>query len=580
MSISQRLYLVLAIMVLLISVELTALIFTIHTLSAVRAYVGGEGLWSKAEKDSVYHLEVYGRTRDPAQFQAYKTLLRISLGDRAARLEMAKPNPDWNTEYQGFLRGGNNPSDIPGMIALFQRFNRVSYIANAIGYWAQADALFGQIHRLAAHLHEEIAAGRSRAVIDGTLAAIGGVNENLTVVENQFSSTLSEGSRWMSGLILLIMFAVALTVELSGLLLTASVTRRISVRLNAMLRAAERIATGDYNVQLDTRSNDELGRLGAAFNNMARDVGTEQQRAIASARAADAALRELQRVAHIGSLEWDIRKDIFSCSKELRRLLEVETDVSTYATFIGGIYAEDRKNVDTALRAACAMREAFSVDFRVALPDGSLRWLCAQGTVEEDTTGEPVRLVGTALDISERRRAQERLEFLAQHDSLTGLPNRSLLFDRLRQAIAVARREGCSGALIFLDLDNFKELNDTFGHAAGDALLVLVGERLRACVRGVDTVARSGGDEFLIVLNSLATAEACEVVVRAITGAFTDTFSLDGNDVRVMASIGVAIFPRDGEDAEALVSCADAAMYRTKRRGQSLYEDVEVVATG
>jgi diguanylate cyclase (GGDEF)-like protein len=569
MSISQRLYLVLGIMVLLISAELSALVFTIHTLSAVRAYVGGEGLWSKAEKDAVYRLEAYGRTLDPKQFAAYTALLGVSLGDRAARLEMSKANPDWNKEYQGFLRGGNNPSDIPGMIALFQRFNRISYISDAIADWTEGDALLSQVQRLAAQLHAEILSGKSSQSVAHTLAQIGDVNAKLTVVEDRFSSTLGDGSRWMSGLILTILFVAALTVELSGLLLTASVTRRISVRLNAMLHAADRIARGDYRVELDTRSGDELGRLASAFNDMAHDIETEQQRAATSARAAEVALREAQRVAHIGSLDWDIRKDIFTCSKELRRLLELKPTMSTstYTTFIASIYPEDRKNVDAVLRAACAMREPFSVDFRVSVPDGSLRWLCAQGTVEEDSTGEPIRLMGTALDITERKRSQDRLEYLAQHDSLTGLPNRMLLFDRLRQAIALARRGNCFGALLFLDLDNFKELNDTFGHAAGDRLLVLVGERLRAGVREVDTVARSGGDEFLIVLNSLQSPEACRVVGDAVLSVFGAPFTLDGNDVRVNASVGMAIFPQDGDDAESLVRQADAVMYRSKRRG-------------
>ncbi|HLJ85113.1 MAG TPA: diguanylate cyclase [Candidatus Eremiobacteraceae bacterium] len=574
MSISQRLYLVLGIMVLLISAELTALVFTIHTLSAVRAYVGGEGLWSKAQKDAVYHLEAYGRTRDPKEYAAYRSLLGVSLGDRAARLEMSKPNPDWNKEYQGFLRGGNNPSDIPGMIALFQRFNRISYISDAIADWTEGDSLLSQIQGLATQLHAQITSGQPPRTAAKTLAQIGDVNASLTVVEDRFSSTLGDGSRWMTGLILTILFAAALTVELSGLLLTASVTRRISVRLKAMLRAADQIARGDYRIDLDTQAPDELGRLASAFTDMAHDIETEQRRAAHAAKTAEAALREAQRVAHIGSLDWDIRRDVFTCSKELRRLLEMQPTMatSTFTTFIAGIYAEDRQNVAAVLRSACALREPFSVDFRVAMPGGAVRWLCAQGTVEEDSTGDPVRLMGTALDITERKRSQDRLEYLAQHDSLTGLPNRMLLFDRLRQAIALARRADCSGALLFLDLDNFKELNDTLGHAAGDRLLVLVGERLRAGVREIDTVARSGGDEFLIVLNSLASPEACRLVGNAVLRAFSDPFTLDGNDIRVTASVGMAIFPQDGDDAEALVRQADLVMYKSKRRGTRQHE--------
>src|SRR5579863_8412248 len=279
MSISRRLYLILGIMVLLISAELTAVWFTIHTLSAIRAYVAGEGLWSKAEKDAVYHLEAYGRTRDGREYASYLQLLSVPLGDRQARLEMSSPDPQYDLEVQGLLQGRNHPDDIPGMISLFQRFNGVSYIHDAIVAWTQGDALMQQIQVLGAQLSAEVRSGRPVKTVNTTLAQIEEVNGHLTVVEDRFSAVLGEGSRWMTGLVLSILIGVALTVELSGLLLTAAVTRGFARRLNEMLQAAARIAKGDFSVNLSESPADELGRLSGALNQMTREIERSQRRA-------------------------------------------------------------------------------------------------------------------------------------------------------------------------------------------------------------------------------------------------------------------------------------------------------------
>jgi len=575
MSISQRLYLILGIMVLLISVELTALWFTIHTLSAVRSYVGGEGLWSKAEKDATYQLEAYGRTRDPKDYQAYLALLRVSMGDRQARLEMAKPHPDWNREFQGFTQGGNDPDDIPGMIALFERFSHVSYISDAIADWTQGDALMQQLQGLATTLHAQVEEHGAAATVNRTLNEIGDVNKRLTVVEDRFSYTLGQGSRWLTGLVLAVLAGAALTVELSGVLLTASVTGGLSRRLKVMLAATDQISKGDYGVALDTTSTDELGRLSTAFNDMAHDIERERVRAERAVVLTEAALKEAQRVAHVGSWEWDIPNDRISWSKEFLRLCEVSpaSFYPCYAGFIRLVHPHDQAAVDEVMKNAVATRRPFTVDYRIARTAPALeRWICTQGTVECDKTGAPIRLLGTTLDITERKRSEERLTHLAQHDPLTGLPNRALLMDSLRHAVAVSQRQRVPGALLFLDLDHFKNLNDTLGHAAGDRLLRSVGERLKGRVRGVDTVARSGGDEFLIVLSSLASADSAKAVAQHVMGAFAQPFSVDGHELFATASMGISVFPNDGVDVEILIRDADTAMYQAKRSGRNKFQ--------
>jgi diguanylate cyclase (GGDEF)-like protein len=574
LSIAKRLYLILGIMVLLISAELSALWFTIHTLSAVRAYVGGEGLWSKAEKDAAYHLEIYGRTRDPQQYRAYLSFLSVSLGDREARTEFSQADPDWSREYQGFLQGRNDPADIPGMISLFQHFSNVSFIAQAISDWTAGDAQMVQLQQLGTQLHLEVAARAPAMKIDRTLDQIATNDQQMTLLEDHFSYTLGAGSRWLTDLVLKILFGAALTVELTGLVLTAMVTRGISSRLTSLLRAAERVSHGDFDTPLDPPATDEIGRLTASFNQMTRDLAAERDRAIQAVQISESSLKDAQRVAHIGSWEWDFDSDVMVWSKEMCRIHDVppEDFVSSYVAFINAVHPDDRPTVDQAVRAARWHGSPLAVDYRLAVTNGRVHWLCAEANVECDAFGKPRRMVGTSRDITRRKLAEEKLEFLAEHDPLTGLLNRPALVDRLTQAIASSRRGDGIGALLFLDVDHFKRINDTLGHEAGDGLLSEVARRLKATLRASDIVARSGGDEFIIALTSLNSVDAAAIAARSITDALARPFKAGTNDIFVTASIGISVFPDDASDVETLIRFSDTAMYKAKECGRNNFQ--------
>jgi diguanylate cyclase (GGDEF)-like protein/PAS domain S-box-containing protein len=180
--------------------------------------------------------------------------------------------------------------------------------------------------------------------------------------------------------------------------------------------------------------------------------------------------------------------------------------------------------------------------------------------------GRPARLV-LALDITERRRAEETIRHMAYHDALTGLPNRALLEDRLAVALAQAQRSGQGFAVVSLDVDRLKIVNDTLGHAAGDALLQAISSRLENITRDTDTVARVGGDEFILLMPGGARGSGTATIGTKILEAFHRPFQIEGREVHASPSLGIAVYPDDGDDAESLLRNADAAMYKAKRQG-------------
>lgn len=170
-------------------------------------------------------------------------------------------------------------------------------------------------------------------------------------------------------------------------------------------------------------------------------------------------------------------------------------------------------------------------------------------------------------DASERQEREERLRWLAQHDVLTGLPNRLLLMDRLKQALLRCNRFRTRSAVLMLDLDRFKTVNDELGHAAGDELLREAGRRMQAVVREADTVARIGGDEFVLVLTDVGESSGAAGVASKLVAVLGKPFAIDSRSVQVAASVGIALFPDDGIDADGLLAVADRAMYRAKAAG-------------
>ena len=214
----------------------------------------------------------------------------------------------------------------------------------------------------------------------------------------------------------------------------------------------------------------------------------------------------------------------------------------------------------------------YDMEYRIVRPDGTVRWIHDQAFPVRDANGRVYRIAGIGADITHRKESEEKLVFLAHYDGLTNLPNRVLFFDRLRQTLAQAARRDGMAAIMFLDLDRFKLVNDTLGHSIGDELLQHVAQRLAGCVRVGDTVARFSGDEFVLILNDLRNTEEGRVVAQKILAEFSEPFRVDGKEIFVSTSIGISMYPLDSDEDQALLKNADAAMYRAKESGRNNFQ--------
>lgn len=238
---------------------------------------------------------------------------------------------------------------------------------------------------------------------------------------------------------------------------------------------------------------------------------------------------------------------------------------------------EDRANVESITaqfhkhlhdKSAGTEGQIVNAEYRFQCPDGSWKWALANVRSIQPSENAPAIIEGGLVNITDRKAAESQVQYLAYYDSLTGLPNRSLLNDRLRSALAAARRHKEKVAVLFLDLDRFKIINDSLGHSIGDLLLREVATRLKSLSREEDTVARIGGDEFLVVLPSIHESVDAAVTAERIARGMDQEFIIEGRSFKVTCSIGISIFPEHGKDGETLIKNADAAMYSAKESGR------------
>ena len=297
-------------MELLIAMELFTLLFSVNTLSSVRAFVGGEGLWSKAQKDAIYNLRKYVRSGNEDDYKEFLYSMKVPLGDRKTLIELGKTNPDNEVLRNGFIEGRNHPDDVDGMINLLRRFHSISYINKAIKIWVSADSTISGLQTTGNDIHSIITANGAEMPenLEENLTQINLINTKLSALEDDFSFTLGEGSRWLENLILKILLVIAITVEVSGLLITISLGRNITKGINEIIRVSGEVAKGNFDSQAIIYSKDEIGRLAASFNEMIfylginiRERETAELRIIKKSEELAISNKELEQFAYIAS---------------------------------------------------------------------------------------------------------------------------------------------------------------------------------------------------------------------------------------------------------------------------------------
>jgi diguanylate cyclase (GGDEF)-like protein/PAS domain S-box-containing protein len=284
--------------------------------------------------------------------------------------------------------------------------------------------------------------------------------------------------------------------------------------------------------------------------------------------------------ANLGLWDWYLDSGRLRTDARGRAMLGYEPgaggEAPVFERWLEQVHPEDRGGIEQA-RARSDASSGYEAEYRVRHRDGHWIWVLSRGkVVERDEAGKALRMAGTHMDVSARKQAEEDIVRLAFYDGLTGLPNRRLLCDRLTQALAKSERSKVHGAVLFLDLDNFKSLNDSLGHLAGDKLLKRVAARLTEATRETDTVARLGGDEFVILLEHLGSSrdEAllhAERVGRKIVGVLGQHYTIDGHEVRSTPSVGIALFGAGTRSMDELLKQADMAMYEAKAAGRNAY---------
>ncbi len=296
-------------------------------------------------------------------------------------------------------------------------------------------------------------------------------------------------------------------------------------------------------------------------------------------------LARAQRTATLGSWDWNINRGEMTWSDEFCRIIAVERDQAPAAleTFLERVPIPDKGRVQRWFAEALRNLPMPELIHSIVLPDECQRIVQHQVESTTDSSGDAF-ICGTVQDITERQRAAERIRKLAYFDSLTGLPNRESFGEQLTKSIALASRYDRALAVLYLDLDDFKRVNDTLGHNVGDVLLKQVADRVLNAVRASDSVtymasreedepaARLGGDEFAVVLSELRGADDAVTVAQRIVELLSQPFTLGAQEVFTSTSVGISVYPRDGKDAESLLKYADTAMYSAKRGGKNRYE--------
>ena len=282
------------------------------------------------------------------------------------------------------------------------------------------------------------------------------------------------------------------------------------------------------------------------------------------------------QVAKVGVWEWDLASDELTWDKTMYDIYGFQQmGAMSYGKWSATVHHEDLPRVEAKLQKAIDQRSDERAEFRIIAADGTMRYVSAAERAVVDKSGAVSRVIGVNVDVTEHKLADEELHrnqammtHLAEHDFLTDLPNQMVLRDRLEQAIKMAARKQTNVAVLFLDLDGFKHINDSLGHAVGDQLLQSTARRLQEAVRTSDTLCRFGGDEFIVLLPEVNHPGATMAAAIRLLGAVAEIQVVGLHELQVSACIGISVYPDDGDDGDTLIKNADVAMYQAKTKGR------------
>lgn len=396
----------------------------------------------------------------------------------------------------------------------------------------------------------------------------------IVIPESNVTAGLLEHSR--------VAWAVISVIVFISLLVSGKLAEAISNPLARFIKASNALSNQEWDVALVGKSRiSEINSLALSFNQMSEklqktltDLSNEvEERKLAQHLFIESEMRYRALMENLptGMFRSTPSGRLIAANPAFLRMFGWEPGATLDQVDARNLYInpKDREDFLNALKR-------HEVVNNMTLPfikqDQSIFWGSLTARTVKDKQGEILYIDGTIEDVSEKKRADEAIRFLATHDTLTQAPNRTLFEDRLRQALDRARRSGDILAVAFFDLDNFKEVNDAFGHKHGDRLLQMVAQRLKDCVRASDTIARLGGDEFAILLENLNKPDDAAPILNKISQAVARPFKVMEAEIFITTSMGVSIFPHDGDDPDTLVQNADRSMYYAKNGGKNNYQ--------
>jgi diguanylate cyclase (GGDEF)-like protein/PAS domain S-box-containing protein len=490
-------------------------VYSSQLLASGRAFISAQGHWAKAQKDAVLYLTRYAMDRSEGNYEAFERALAVLDGDRRARNEIRKPDPDMGVVREGLMAGGVDKNEVKGLATLYSHVHGLGPLGYVATLWQRSDLHVDELRAIGERLRRDPAFDRAEAA-----RQVHRVSQSLQPLEDDFAQTLGEVQRtaesFLTGGILII----------TGVLLIGGITvsRRFLLQ-NARLQ--QTLAEGESQM----RHLVESAPLPLLI------VRAADQRVLyANERALE------QFALNFDSARGRSLADFHADPEARQRLIETVSRNGNVRDF------------------EAHLRDVHGREFWVLLSAQPMRY-----------AGAASLLVAMA-NIDDRKRAQDDMHRRAMHDPLTGLPNRAMFMEALERAVAKSRRRAARFSVLFVDLDHFKEVNDTMGHHAGDELLKAVSERLGAAVRQSDLVARLGGDEFVVLIEEHGGPEEVMIVAQKVLTMLTRPLLIDWREVQISGSIGIASFPEDGGDLDTLIKNADAAMYQAKERGRNNFQ--------